>query len=234
MRIAIIAALPGELKPLVRGWERVSSPTRGISMWIKSAGDDEYVAVCGGMGATAAMRSFAAAEYAGSLDMALSVGWAGALDNSIEAGQCYIATEVIDVLTGEHFSLADSVPKLQLVTTAHVADETEKTRLRNSYGAQLVDMEAAAIARLAQIRDIPVHCFKAVSDAHDVNLPNLNLFIDDMGQLRMPAFLGYVAVRPQYWGSLIKMGSASSKAARALAAAITGFLDHIRTGAVEQ
>ena len=95
-------------------------------------------------------------------------------------------------------------------------------------------MEAAAIARLAQIRDIPVHCFKAVSDAHDVNLPNLNLFIDDMGQLRMPAFLGYVAVRPQYWGSLIKMGSASSKAARALAAAITGFLDHIRTGAVEQ
>ena len=234
MRIAIIAALPGELKPLVRGWERVSSPTRGISVWIKSAGDDEYVAVCGGMGATAAMRSFAAAEHVGSLDMALSVGWAGALDNSIEAGQCYIATEVIDVLTGEHFSLADSAPKLRLVTTAHVADETEKTRLRNSYGAQLVDMEAAAIARLAQIRDIPVHCFKAVSDAHDVNLPNLNLFIDDMGQIRMPAFLGHVALRPQYWGSLIKMGSATSKAARTLAAAITEFLDHIRTGAVEQ
>jgi adenosylhomocysteine nucleosidase len=234
MRIAIIAALPGELKPLVRGWERVSSPTRGISMWIKFAGEDEYIAVCGGMGEAAAMRSFAAAEHAGTLDMALSVGWAGALDSSIEAGRCYVATEVIDVLTGERFSLGDGERKLRLVTTARVADEAEKLRLRNSYGAHLVDMEAAAIARLAQIRDIPVHCFKAVSDAHDVNLPDLNLFIDDMGQLRMPAFLGYVAIRPQYWGSLIKMGSASSKAARSLAAAVAEFLQYKRTGAVEQ
>lgn len=234
MRIAIIAALPGELKPLVRGWERVSSPTRGISMWIKSAGDDEYVAVCGGMGATAAMRSFAAAEHAGSLDMALSVGWAGALDSGIVAGRCYAATEVIDVLTGERFTLEDNTPKLRLVTTAHVADEAEKTRLRNSYAAQLVDMEAAAIARLAQIREIPVHCFKAVSDAHDVNLPDINPFIDEMGQMKMPAFLGHVAVRPQYWSSLIRMGSASSKAARALASAITEFLEHRRTGVVQQ
>jgi adenosylhomocysteine nucleosidase len=240
MRIAIIAALPGELKPLVRGWERVSSPTRGISIWIKTAGEDEYIAVCGGMGEAAAMRSFAAAEHAGTLDMVLSVGWAGALDSSIEAGRCYIATEVIDVLTGERFSLPDSTPKLRLVTTALVADEAEKSRLRNSYGAHLVDMEAAVIARLGQIRNIPVHCFKAVSDAHDVNLPDLNLFIDDMGQLRLTAFLGYIGVRPQYWGSMIKMGSASSRAARALADAVTNFLEGKdtaqidRTGAIEQ
>jgi adenosylhomocysteine nucleosidase len=234
MRIAIIAALPGELKPLVRGWERVSSPTRGISMWIKSGGDDEYVAVCGGMGATAAMRSFAAAEYASSLDMALSVGWAGALDSEIVTGHCYAATEVIDVLTGERFSLADSTPKLRLVTTAHVADEAEKARLRSSYAAQLVDMEAAAIARLAHIREIPVHCFKAVSDSHDLNLPDINPFIDEMGQMKMPAFLAHVAIRPQYWSSLIRMGSASRKASLALASTVTEFLEHKRTGAVQQ
>jgi adenosylhomocysteine nucleosidase len=203
-------------------------------MWIKSVDDDEYIAVCGGMGANAAMRSFAAAEHAGSLDMALSVGWAGSLDDSIEVGRCYVATEVVDVLTGERFSLPDGQQKIRLVTTAHVADEVEKTRLRKSYGAQLVDMEAAAIVRLAQIREIQVLCFKAVSDAHDINLPDLNPFIDKLGRLKMAAFLSYVVLRPQYWGSLIKMGSASGKAARALASAITEFLKRKRTGAVPQ
>ncbi len=126
MRIAIIAALPGELKPLVRGWERVLSPTKGISIWLKTAGEDEYIAVCGGMGTAAAIRSFAAAEHIGTLDMVLSVGWAGALDDGMKPGHCYIASEVIDALTGERFSLTDGKRKQRLVTTPRVADEAEK------------------------------------------------------------------------------------------------------------
>ena len=240
MRIAIIAALPGELKPLVRGWDHVSSPTRGISIWLKSSGDDEYIAVSGGMGTSAALRSVAAAEHIGTLDMVLSIGWAGALIEETKPGRCYIVSEVIDTLTGERFSLTDGTRKLRLVTTPRVADEAEKNRLHSSYGAALVDMESSAIARLAQIRGIPMCCFKAVSDGRGAKLPDINPFIDEHGQLKMLPFLGYVASRPQYWGSLIQLGKTSSTAAKALAMTINKFLAHKdvdktnRTGAVEQ
>ncbi len=238
MRIAILAALPGELKPLVRGWERVSSPTRGISIWVRSTAEDEYIAVSGGMGTTAALRSFAAAEHIGTLDMVLSVGLAGALDDGMQPGDCYIPSEVIDALTGERYSLTDGNRKQRLVTTPRVADEHEKGRLHDTYGAVLVDMEAAAIVRLAQIRGIPVCCFKAVSDARGTRLPDINPFIDEYGQLRMVPFLGSVALRPHLWGSLIQLGTMSAKAAKTLAVTITKFLAEKdaervnRTGAV--
>ena len=230
MRIAIIAALPGELKPLVRGWDRVSSPTKGISIWLKTSGEDEYIAVCGGMGTTAALRGFAAAEHAGTLDMVLSVGWAGALDDGMKPGQCYAVSQVIDALTGERFSLTESNRALRLVTTSRVADEAEKNRLRSSYGAALVDMESAAIARLAQIRSIPICCFKGVSDGRGADLPDINPFIDEHGQLRILPFLGYVALRPQYWGSLVQLGTTSRIAAKALAVTVNKFLEEKNVG----
>lgn len=224
MRIAIVAALPGELKPLVRGWDRVASPTKGISIWVRSSAEDEYIAVCGGMGTAAAIRAFAAAEHIGTLDMVLSVGWAGALDDGMTPRECYIASEVIDALTGERFSLTAGNRRLRLVTTPQVADEVEKIRLRESYGAVLVDMEAAAIARLAGIRAIPVCCFKAVSDGRGAKLPDLNRFINANGQLQMLPFLAYVALRPQYWTSLMELGRSSAVAAKALAQTINKFL----------
>jgi adenosylhomocysteine nucleosidase len=192
------------------------------------------------MGTSAAIRSFAAAEHIGTLDMVLSVGWAGALTEEAQPGHCYIVSEVIDTLTGERFTLTDDDRKLRLVTTPHVADEAEKNRLSSSYGAALVDMESSAIARLAQIRDIPIWCFKAVSDARKAKLPDINPFIDEHGQLKLLPFLWHVALRPQYWGSLIQLGTTSSTAAKALATTINKFLegkdvDRInRTGVVEQ
>jgi nucleoside phosphorylase len=44
---------------------------------------------------------------------------------------------------------------LWIVTTSRVADASEKQRLASAYSASMVEMEAAAIARLAQMREIP-------------------------------------------------------------------------------
>lgn len=224
MRVGIIAALPGELKALVRRWERHSSSTRGVSVWKTLQNGDELIAVCGGMGASAATRSFAAAESFGSLDLVLSVGWAGGLDMSVRIGHCYIPSEVIDVQTGERYQLAEGKRSLTLVTIPSVADAQEKQRLWQSYGAALVDMEAATIARLAQMRGIPLCCFKAVSDGHNAQLPDLGRFIDEQGQMRMLPFLAHVAFRPWFWRPLIRLGRNSSLAARAIAEKVQKFL----------
>ena len=216
MRIGIIAALPGELKPLVRRWQKMPvARGSGIAMWEQELAGNQVVAVCAGMGAAAARRAFTAAEFAGSLDAVISIGWTGALTESAKPGECYAVSEIIDSLTGERFSA--NLEGERLVTTAHVADAIEKHRLATSYGAKLVDMEAAAVARLAQMRGIPIFCFKAVSDGVGANLPDLNPFIDVDGSMRMPAFLAHVAVRPQYWAPLAQLGRNSGVAARALA-----------------
>ena len=223
MRIGIIAALPGELKPLVRGHQKMPvARGSGIAMWEWELGGNPVAAVCAGMGAAAARRAFTAAEFAGSLDAVVSIGWAGALTELAKPGKCYAVSEIVDSLTGERFS-ANSAGE-RLVTTGHVADAAEKHRLATSYGANLVDMEAAAVARLAQMRGIPMFCFKAVSDEVGANLPNLNPFIDVDGTMRMPAFLAHVAVRPQYWLPLAQLGRKSSVAARTLATVTAEFL----------
>ena len=225
MRIGIIAALPGELQPLVRQWRRLPAARgSGISIWQRRGGEDEVVAVCAGMGAPAARRAFVAAEFLGSLDLVLSVGWAGALVAECEPGQCFVASEVIDVQTGERFALTNGTRKLRVASAARVADEAEKRRLAATYGAALVEMEAAAVARLAQMRGIPICCFKAVSDGLDAELPDLNPFIDISGKLRMTPFLAHVALRPGYWGALGQLGKNSAAAARALAKKVEAFL----------
>lgn len=224
MRVGIVAALPGELKPLVRGWEKQPSSTRGLSVWKTTRNGDELIAVCGGMGSAAAMRSFAAAEQLGALDLVLSVGWAGGLDMSVRAGHCYIPSEVIDVQTGERYQLGDGKRSQPLVTIPNVADVQEKQRLWQSYGADLVDMEAATVARLAQMRGILLCCFKAVSDNYDARLPDLGGFIDERGQMRMLKFLGHVALRPWFWRPLMRLGRNSRLAAQAIAEKVQQFL----------
>jgi len=224
VKIGVIAALPGELKPLVKGWDRLPVVKgSGVQMWQTQIGANEVVAVCAGMGAAAARRAFVAAEFTGALDEVFSVGWAGALAEECKPGEAFEAFEVADAQTGERFACAGGTQRL--VTTVRVVDAAEKQRLAASYGAGLVDMEAAAVARLAAMRGIPFRCFKAVSDGVGAELPDLNPFIDASGQMEMGRFLAYVAVRPGYWGALAELGRNSARATETLAVAVRGSLD---------
>jgi len=238
MRIAIIAALPGELKPLVANWQRVRTGSRGTSKWVVTQGDDTWIAVCAGMGADAVRRAYAAAGSDGPVDMLLSVGWAGALAAEIQPSAVYVATEIIDAQTGEHFRFS-AERQLRLVTTARVADAVEKERLAATYpGAALVDMEAAMVARLAAMQGIPMLCIKGVSDEAGAELPDLNPFIDHAGQMRMLPFLAHIALRPRVWPSLVQLGRNSARAADAMRDLIVEFMKEkdveklIRTGSI--
>jgi adenosylhomocysteine nucleosidase len=238
MRIAIIAALPGELKPLVKGWQRAATETTGTKKWIFSRQQDTWIAVCAGMGAEAALRAYATAVSDGPVDMLLSVGWAGSLHDKVPPGTVQIPTVVIDAQTGEQFSLTEGKRKWRLVTTPRVANDVEKKRLAATYpGAVLVDMEAATVARLAAMNRIPLLCVKGISDAAGATLPDLNPFINQ-GEMQMARFLVYIAVRPRYWSSLLHLGKNSARAAKAMRDLILEFMKEkdveklIRTGSI--
>jgi adenosylhomocysteine nucleosidase len=239
MKIAIIAALPGELKPLVRKWQRVSTNISGAKKWILSRDADTWIAVCAGMGAEAALRAHAAAVSDGPVDMLLSVGWAGSLCAEVPPGTVQVPTVVIDAQTGEQFSLTEGKRKWRLVTTPRVADDVGKMRLAATYpGAVLVDMEAATVARLAAMHEIPLLCIKGISDAAGATLPDLNPFINQRGQMQMARFIAYIAIRPRYWPSLLHLGKNSARAANAMRDLILKFMKEknveklIRTGSI--
>jgi len=228
-RTAIIAAFPAELKPLVRGWRHQQQ--NGVDLWRWSFDEGEWIAACAGAGIHAATRAFAEVEKTGPVDRVISTGWAGALRDDLVPGQAYDVSAVIDARTGERFVAAVPLMDCCLVTNPRVADVHEKQRLAETYSASLVDMEASAIARLAQMRGIPFHCIKAVSDARNDELPDLNRFLSPSGQFQLFRFVVFAILRPRYWRPLMRMGENSRRAARGLAESLLDHLDeraHIR------
>ncbi len=221
-RLAVIAALAGELKPLVRGWES-SSFERGV-MYTQRREELEIVAVYGGMGRAAAAAAFLRATQEGRLDAVISVGWAGALSPRLVPGKAYTVAKVVDGGTGERY-VTESSPDaggatLQLVTMKRVVLREEKRRVADDFGAELVDMEAATVARLERVHDIAFYCCKAVSDGVDETLPDMNPFIGGDGRMKTAAFVSSVLMRPQYWPALVRMGKNSASGAVALAEAV--------------
>jgi adenosylhomocysteine nucleosidase len=229
-RVAIIAAFPGELKPLVSapgpaGSRWPHSTRDGIHFWAQRTEDEEWIAACAGAGQDAATRAFAAIEEGGPISLVFSVGWAGALRPEIASGSAHNVAGVIDVRTGERFRCDAYAGDLWLATSPTVAGTQEKRRLAAAYDAALVDMEAAAVARLAAMRGIPFYCLKGVSDGLDDRLPDFNRFLSPSGQLRLPRLITFALFRPIYWPALIRMGENSKKASRSIAQALLDFLD---------
>ena len=222
-RTAIIAAMPGELRPLVRGWPH--STRNGIHFWAQRDSEAEWIAVCAGAGQAAATRAFAAIEDGGPIDLVFSVGWAGALTSEVTTGKAYNLAGVIDVRTGERFRCDAGAGDLWLVTSPKVADEPEKHRLASAYSAALVDMEAAALARLAKMREIPFYCIKGISDGLNDQLPDFNRFLSPEGQFRLPQFILFALLRPWHWPALVRMGENSRKASQSIAESLHDFLN---------
>ncbi len=222
-RIAIIAAMPAELKPLVRGLRRQRS--NDVDLWRSSFDGGEWIAACAGAGVAAASRAFAEAEKAGPLSCVISTGWAGALREELAPGRACDVSTVIDAHTGERFVAACPTSDCWLVTSPRVADAHEKLRLAETYQAALVDMEAAAIARLAAMRGIPFYCIKGISDGYSDQLPDFNSFISSEGHFRLASFIVFALLRPWHWLTLIRMGENSRRAARAIAESVLDLLE---------
>jgi len=221
-RIAIIAALPGELKPLVAkgAWRQSALKTSASNVWSGSIAGHEVVAVAGGIGAVAASRAVDLVLSNGPADALISYGWSGAITCAVKPPEAFAISEVVDHTTGERFATG-SAEGLRLITLDHVAGMNEKRPLAEAHKAVLVDMEAAAVARAATRRGLSFYCFKSISDAYTDRLPDLNRFIAPDGSLRTLVFVAYAAVRPVYWPSLVRLARNSAQAAANLAELIS-------------
>jgi adenosylhomocysteine nucleosidase len=222
-RIGIIAALSGELKPLVSDWSQQAD-----GAFLTQRGNVAVIGVAKGIGAARAEQAVAMADTYGRLDALVSIGWAGGASCGLQPGTAYEVGEVIDTVTGDRYATSAAASPIKLATLDHVAGRDEKRRIAEDYGASLVDMESAAVGRAAQIRRIAFHCWKAVTDVASEDLPDFNYFLDQEKQLRTRQVAAYALTHPRYVAPLLRMGRNSKSGADALGQTLRCWIDEGR------
>jgi adenosylhomocysteine nucleosidase len=206
---AIIAALPREIEPLVRGWQKHKLPGKVVVYT-----SDFAVAACAGMGPARATLAVQAAMSIRPVTTLVSAGLAGACDPSLRVGDIVHAGVIVDTQSGERFY--NPQYKQVLVSAPAIASVQEKQRLRASYTASAVDMEAATVARMAQTHQLPFKAIKVISDDAAFELQELARFATHDGQFRVAAFAAYSAIRPRLWSRLFHLAGNSKLALQSL------------------
>jgi len=213
-RIGIITAMPTEVWPLVRNWRRNSQPHNGRTFrFFESA---EAVVLPGGIGHEAGDRAAKAMIALYRPELLIAAGLAGGLKPQWTLARTLVAAEVIDGGTGQRFRTAGG--EGMVVSSRIIAGVEEKRRLASAFpGADVVDMEGAAVAEAATQHGLPFLAVKAVSDNLQFELPPLNQFVDDQGRFQSLRFVAWAAVRPWWWPRIAQLKRISDQAARALA-----------------
>ena len=214
--LAIVAALPREIATLVKGVPADAAlRQRGIHLFRLPGA----IVVAAGMGSERSTVAVAAALEEGRFDTMLSVGLAGACLPTLRAGRVMEASVVVDVRTGENLNTDAPGPVEHLgvlATSGAIATVHEKARLAETYGAAMVDMEAATVARLARAHGLKFRALKGISDAHDSELASLARFEGKHGSFRTGRFALHTALRPHHWRRTMTLGRGSAQALEAL------------------
>jgi adenosylhomocysteine nucleosidase len=211
-RVAIVAALEREVRPLVKRWP--ASEREHAGRRFRFFEKDGAVLVCGGIGAEAARRATEAVISLYSPAVVYSAGFAGALDRRLGVGDLVHPARVINAADGSSVSLVDG--RGVLVSFGAVASPEQKAKLREAFGAQAVDMEASAVARAAEARGVDFAVVKAISDESDFTFPSLERFVDSDGRFLEARFALFAAFRPWLWPQVIRLASNSKRASKAL------------------
>jgi len=219
-RIAIIAALEREVRPLIRRWKPSVIEHSGRQYRLFENGGAALV--CGGIGAQAARRATEAIIRKVNPMRVISAGFAGALDSSLQVGDVLQPRTVINAVDGVRTDVGSGEGILLSIST--VAGREQKIRFARAYGAGAVDMEAAAVAQGAQARGVEFAALKAISDDANSDLPEFDRYVAGDGSFRAARFAGHVALRPWLWGTTIALARNSSKASTALCGALADYL----------
>jgi adenosylhomocysteine nucleosidase len=212
--VAVVAALEREVWPLVRRWRVADREHGGKSFRFFES--ERSIVVCGGIGPEAARRATEAIISLYRPGRVLSVGFAGALVKSLRVGEVFEARRVVDAKDGSQTDTGLGAGVL--VSVSSVAGVEQKAKLASAYGAQAVDMEAAAVAKGAEARGLRFAAIKVISDEAGFPMPPMERFVASDGSFRSGNFAFYSAARPWTWPTVFRLARNSGLAARSLCA----------------
>jgi adenosylhomocysteine nucleosidase len=172
---------------------------------------ENVVVAVAGIGRKAASRAAEALTARYSPAMLVSAGIAGALTPQLKVGDVLRAYEVVDAESGTRF--VSQGGEGTVVTVSSVSGEAEKRTLAERWNADVVDMEASAVATVAQRSGIEFAAIKAISDELDFEMPPLNEFVNEAGKFETLRFAMFLAIRPKWWGAVRRLSANSRVAA---------------------
>lgn len=217
-RVGIVTAMATEVWPLIREWKKKPHPyqNRGrVGHPLEFFEDEDAVLLCGGIGHEAGKRAAEAViEYA-KPSCLIATGLAGGLKPEWTLGRTMVAAEVVDEATGRRFKTAYG--EGTVVSSRQIARTDKKRELAARFAADVVDMEGAAVAEVAEAYGLPFLAVKAVSDELNFELPPLQAFVDAEGRFQGARFGFWAAWHPQWWPAIARLKRRSDLAAKALA-----------------
>jgi nucleoside phosphorylase len=217
-KVGIVTAMATEVWPLIRDWKKNPHPWQRqprVGLPQKFFENDDAVLLCGGIGYEAGKRAAEAViEYA-KPSYLIATGLAGGLKPEWTLGRTMVAAEVLDEATGRRFKTAYG--EGTVVSSREIARAGKKRELASRFAADLVDMEGAAVAEVAEAHGLPFLAVKAVLDEMDFEFPPLQEFVDAEGRFQGARFGFWAAWHPQWWPAIAQLKKRSDVAAAALA-----------------
>jgi adenosylhomocysteine nucleosidase len=162
----------------------------------------------------------------------ISAGFGGALTSDRRAGDVVTAREVIDSETGERYAARSGGSTV--LTVSGVTGVAGKRDLASRWNADMIDMEAAAVAEVAQKLGIEFAAVKASSDELEFELPPMAQFVNDAGQFRTMRFVAWLAIRPRWWSVVRRLNANSELAAANLSHVLEHLIDQWSNTANEE
>lgn len=211
--MVVAAAMPRELRPLVRALHLRRHDVAGLPAWRGPA----LAAVVVGVGPEQAGISSGALLDALDTRWVLVTGLAGALDTSLAVGELVCPDAVVEERTGTRFCPHEpdrEAPSPRRGVLRSVARPATVEDLDGSDGAVALDMETAAIARQCEARGVPWDVRRAVSDRPGTLSPAVGAALRSDGSLSYGALAGAVLRRPSEVVALARLGRGSAKALR--------------------
>jgi adenosylhomocysteine nucleosidase len=203
-KIAIIAALEHELRPLIKNWPQTHAQHDGRDFTFYES--PYAVATCSGIGPEPGRRASEAIIAKYSPALLISAGIAGGLTPDLKVGETIFPSTIIDARdSSRHQTAIQNAPvgssplaKTIVVSSPEIAGAAQKQKLGKAYAAHAVDMEGASVARAAEAHGLPFIAIKTISDEVDFELPEMMPFFRD-GQFQTPRFVLHISIRPWLW-----------------------------------
>ena len=161
------------------------------------------------------------------VDALISWGCAGALEAGLQPGHLVVPERIVsaddEVFVPDpswHQAFLETIPPslkhhtgtlLESLTVIKTADE--KGRLQRATGALAIDMESAAIARLAKAEHLPFLVIRSIADHASMTFPEaINRSLNPRGDVNIGPLLLELLRRPQDLKGLIQLGRSFSLA----------------------
>jgi adenosylhomocysteine nucleosidase len=236
LRILILTALPQEYSPLKKlfpSWRMVrKKPSKKFAFELPGK---EIVLIECGMGAKSAQEALGAELAVFTPDLLMFSGFAGGLHPDLQVGVVCFTVSARGIFSEEVFqfrtpdALSDFLAQnhIRPVLTLSAQTPGDKQALSALASGQMavLDMETAAMAKIAWHNKIPFICLRAISDpiGHDLGF-NLSDIADERGMIRLTGVLFTVIRKPATLRAFYLSWRSSRRAARNLCGSVAALL----------